>query len=110
MDKLGDQPPIIVRRYRRIGHEEEGGAWKVAMADFALAMMALFIVLWIINSSNEEQRGAISGYFQEPKSEEDGSKVPSKYVIDLGGSPTVQDNVSESELQDPDHVMPAEDI
>lgn len=110
MDKISDQPPIIVRRYRRVGHEEEGGAWKVAMADFALAMMALFIVLWIINSSNEEQREAISGYFQEPKAEDDGSKVPSKYVIDLGGSPTVQDDVSESELQDPDHVMPAEDI
>ena len=110
MDKFSDQPPIVIRRYRRIGHEEEGGAWKVAMADFALAMMALFIVLWIINSSNEQQREEISGYFQDPKAFEEGKKVPSKYVIDMGGSPTVQDDISESELEDPEHVMQAEDI
>ena len=110
MDKFSDQPPIVIRRYRRIGHEEEGGAWKVAMADFALAMMALFIVLWIINSSNEQQREEISGYFQDPKAFEEGKKVPSKYIIDMGGSPTVQDDISESELEDPEHVMQAEDI
>lgn len=110
MNKPGDQPPVIVRRYRRIGHEEEGGAWKVAMADFALAMMALFIVLWIINSSNEQQREEISGYFQDPQAFEDGKKVPSKYIIDMGGSPTVQDNISESELEDPEHLLQAEDI
>ena len=46
MENLG-QPPVIVRRVKKARHEEHGGAWKVAMADFAIAMMALFIVLWL---------------------------------------------------------------
>ena len=45
------------------GHH--GGAWKVAYADFVTAMMALFIVLWLLNSS-EQVRKAISAYFRDP--------------------------------------------
>lgn len=89
MENLGPQPPIIVRRGRRSRHEDHGGAWKVAMADFALAMMALFLVLWIINNSSEEQRMAISGFFQDPQAYKDGKLMPSSSPIDLGGSPSV---------------------
>lgn len=60
------------------------------MADFALAMMALFLVLWIINHSNESQRQAIAGYFQDPRAFLEGSLAPSSSPIDLGGSPSVQ--------------------
>ena len=42
MEKLSPHQNIVVRRYKKGKHEEHGGAWKVAMADFALAMMALF--------------------------------------------------------------------
>ena len=56
MENLGPHQNIIIRRYKKGKHAHHGGAWKVAMADFALAIMALFLVLWIINSSNEEQR------------------------------------------------------
>lgn len=110
MENLGPHQNIVVRRYKKGRHDEHGGAWKVAMADFALAMMALFLVLWVINSSNEQQRAAISGYFQDPKAYEDGAKVPSKYVIDLGGSPSTADNIAESETLDPEKILQAEEI
>ncbi len=109
MDKF-QTTPIIVRRVKKGGGGHHGGAWKVALADFAMAMMALFILLWIINSSNEQLKEAISGYFQDPKAWEEGKKVPSPYVIDLGGSPSVSDNISESETVDPTKVLQADEI
>ena len=58
------QPIIIIRK--KVDHGgHHGGAWKVAYADFVTAMMALFIVLWLLNSS-EQVRKAISAYFQDP--------------------------------------------
>ncbi len=48
----------------RPGHH--GGAWKVAYADFVTAMMALFIVLWLLSSSEQVQK-AVGGYFTDPK-------------------------------------------
>jgi chemotaxis protein MotB len=60
------QPIIIVRK--AAGHGgHNGGAWKVAYADFVTAMMALFIVLWLLNS-NVKIRKAVAGYFNDPRS------------------------------------------
>jgi chemotaxis protein MotB len=56
--------PIIIKR-RKAVHAHHGGAWKVAYADFVTAMMALFIVLWLLSSS-EETKKAVGGYFQDP--------------------------------------------
>lgn len=109
MENLGQQN-IIVRRIKKGRHEDHGGAWKVAMADFAIAMMALFIVLWLTNSSNEEEREAIAGYFQDPLAYEEGKRIPSPYVIDLGGTPTTADNTAESETIDPEKMLQAEEI
>jgi chemotaxis protein MotB len=58
-------PPIIVIRKKAAHAAHHGGAWKVAYADFVTAMMALFIVLWLLNSS-EQVRKAISAYFRDP--------------------------------------------
>lgn len=59
-------PPIIVVKKKKNGHAgHHGGAWKVAYADFVTALMALFIVLWIVNQS-QEVREAVSGYFKDP--------------------------------------------
>src|SRR5579875_1637731 len=56
--------PVIIKR--KGGHRcHHGGAWKVAYADFVTAMMALFIVLWLMNTSKPIQE-AISGYFKDP--------------------------------------------
>jgi len=61
-----EQPIIVIRKKaRHAGHH--GGAWKVAYADFVTAMMALFIVLWLLNSS-VKVRKAVAGYFNDPRS------------------------------------------
>lgn len=109
MENLGQQN-IIVRRIKKGRHEEHGGAWKVAMADFAIAMMALFIVLWLTNTSNEQEREAIAGYFNDPQAYEEGKRVPSPYIIDFGGSPSTSENVAESETIDPEKILQAEEI
>ncbi|MGI8742884.1 MAG: flagellar motor protein MotB [Bryobacteraceae bacterium] len=58
--------PIIVIRKKAAHAAHHGGAWKVAYADFVTAMMALFIVLWLMSSSDQVKK-AIGGYFQDPK-------------------------------------------
>ena len=61
----GPPPPlIIVKRVKKHGGHEGGhGAWKVAYADFVTAMMAFFLLLWLLNATTEEQRAGISNYF-----------------------------------------------
>lgn len=67
MSEQEDTPPIIViRRVKRQGHGHHGGAWKVAYADFVTAMMAFFLVMWLIGVGTREQRAAISEYFKNP--------------------------------------------
>lgn len=61
------QPIIIVRRKGRGGDGHHGGAWKIAFADFMTAMMALFLVLWLINAANEETKKAVASYFNPVK-------------------------------------------
>jgi chemotaxis protein MotB len=59
------QPIIIVKK--KVAHGgHHGGAWKVAYADFVTAMMSLFIVLWLVNSS-EKVKKAVAGYFNDPR-------------------------------------------
>ena len=58
------QPIIVIKK--KAGHgQAHGGAWKVAYADFVTAMMSLFIVLWLMNSSKQVQE-AVGGYFKDP--------------------------------------------
>ena len=58
--------PIIIRKARRRKHGHHGGAWKVAYADFVTAMMAFFLVMWLIGVGTREQKAAISEYFKNP--------------------------------------------
>ena len=57
--------PIIVIKKKAGGHGHHGGAWKVAYADFVTAMMALFMVLWLMNSTPKVQE-AVGSYFRDP--------------------------------------------
>lgn len=59
-----EEPVIIIKKVKGHGGHH-GGAWKVAYADFVTAMMALFIVLWLLTTS-EQTKKAIGGYFQDP--------------------------------------------
>ena len=62
----GGGPSVIVKRVRKRGHGYHGGAWKVAYADFVTAMMAFFLVMWILGAGTREQKAAISEYFRNP--------------------------------------------
>jgi chemotaxis protein MotB len=64
-----DQHPeiVIVKRHARHADEHHGGAWKIAFADFMTAMMALFLVLWLISSTSDKQRRAVAQYFNPVK-------------------------------------------
>lgn len=92
--------PIIIKRVKKIAAGHHGGAWKIAFADFAVAMMAFFLVMWLMSSTTPEQKKAISGYFQDPIGF---SESASPYVIDLGGTPTpAPDTTLNPEQHEPD--------
>ena len=58
------QQPIIIKKKKK-GHEaHHGGAWKVAYADFVTAMMAFFLVMWLLAAVSPEKRASVSQYFQ----------------------------------------------
>ena len=62
-DSNAPAPIIVVRRPRGGDDGHHGGAWKIAYADFMTAMMALFLVLWLVNASSEETKAAVASYF-----------------------------------------------
>jgi chemotaxis protein MotB len=60
----GHVAPVIIKKVKKSAHEaHHGGAWKVAYADFVTAMMAFFLLLWLLNATTEEQKLGISNYF-----------------------------------------------
>src|SRR3569833_1290727 len=68
------RPIIIVKRKKKGEEGHHGGAWKVAYADFVTAMMAVFLVMWLVAAVAKEQRAAIFEYFKNP-SMENGKRV-----------------------------------
>lgn len=58
-----EQRPIIIKRIKKVSGGAHGGAWKVAYADFVTAMMAFFLLLWLLNSTSKEQKEGLSDYF-----------------------------------------------
>ncbi len=60
---MADQQPIIIKKINKGGGGHGGGAWKIAYADFVTAMMAFFLLLWLLNSVTQEQLEGISNYF-----------------------------------------------
>jgi chemotaxis protein MotB len=82
------RPILIVKRVRRGGAAHHGGAWKVAYADFVTAMMAFFMVMWLITSVSKEQRAAIFDYFKNPSMEQGKSARPAPGQAGPGGAST----------------------
>ena len=58
-----DKQPVIIKKIKKGGHAAHGGAWKIAYADFVTAMMAFFLLLWLLSSVPQEQLEGISNYF-----------------------------------------------
>jgi chemotaxis protein MotB len=64
---MSDEKPVIIKRVKKVkGHAHHGGAWKIAYADFVTAMMAFFLLMWLLTVATEEQRQGISDYFNDP--------------------------------------------
>ena len=82
--------PIIVKRVKKGGGGHHGGAWKVAFADFAMALMAFFLVMWVTQTATPEQKQAIQAYFRDPIGFQEGG-LPTP--IDLGGTPRVRETI-----------------
>jgi chemotaxis protein MotB len=58
--------PIIIKRVKKGGHGHHGGAWKIAYADFVTAMMAFFLLMWLLGSTSEGDKKGIADYFASP--------------------------------------------
>jgi len=58
--------PIIVKKIKKGGHVAHGGAWKIAYADFVTAMMAFFLLMWLLGSTSEGDKKGLSDYFSAP--------------------------------------------
>ena len=58
--------PIIIKRIKKGGHAAHGGAWKIAYADFVTAMMAFFLLMWLLGSTAKGDLQGIADYFNSP--------------------------------------------
>lgn len=96
------ETPIIIKRARRRTAAPHGGSWKIAFADFALAMMAFFLVLWLIESTTELEKRVIAGYFSDPRSLSNLGDGGTPHILDLQGQPLsiINEGFNLSMLQD----------
>jgi chemotaxis protein MotB len=97
---VADHTPVIIKKKKAHGgHGHHGGSWKVAYADFVTAMMAFFMVMWIMGLS-DDTRAQIQGYFNDPMGF---AKNPpsSKNVISLPGMPSPKAGVTSKPGDDP---------
>src|SRR5690606_28009599 len=61
-----DNATIIIKKVKRAPHGHHGGAWKIAYADFVTAMMAFFLLMWLISMTTAEQKEGLANYFAPP--------------------------------------------
>lgn len=83
---------IVIKRVKKYAAGAHGGSWKIAFADFALALMAFFLVLWLIESTTELEKMVIAGYFSDPTSLANSGDGGTPYVLDLQGRPLTLPN------------------
>ena len=77
-----DTPVIVVKKIKKAAHRHHGGAWKVAYADFVTAMMAFFLMLWLISSLSVEDKQGLSRFFSSPSAMIEGEGA-NRSVINL---------------------------
>src|SRR5579862_3255721 len=98
--------PIIIIKKKGAHGGHHGGAWKVAYADFVTAMMALFIVLWLLNSSQKIQK-AVGGYFRDPsgtaqQAGSDMNGVGENFVVTKDNMDEIKDQLAKTIREVPD--------
>ena len=100
--------PIIVKKIKKGGHAVHGGAWKIAYADFVTAMMAFFLLMWLLGSTSEGDKKGLSDYFTAPLKVAmmGGSGAgASNSVIQGGGSDLTQNSGQNKKEGTPDPIM-----
>src|SRR5579862_4631643 len=100
------QPIIIIKRVKKGHAAYHGAAWKVAYADFVTAMMALFMVLWLVSQTDQKLKKSLSDYFRTgvfsgaPSLMEGGSGVGDRGFVDTSNDPpTIEPIVLERDAE-----------
>ncbi|WP_444677496.1 flagellar motor protein MotB [Halomonas sp. E19] len=109
MSAGGDKRPIVIRR-KKIVHAHHGGSWKIALADFMTALMALFLVMWILSVASEEQRQGVADYFSTPLTTAitGGDRSGSTRVIPGGGPDPVHSDGERARIDTREFTRPSE--
>src|ERR1700734_2902374 len=105
------EAPIIIKKIKKGGHAgHHGGAWKVAYADFVTAMMAFFLLMWLINTTSPEQKRGIADYFAPASISETTSGAGGILAGTALGNEGTKQNGSQSIVQDasPDVKTPSD--
>ena len=106
-DKQDELQPIIVKKIKKGGHGHHGGAWKVAYADFVTAMMAFFLLLWLLSVTTEVQKNGIADFFNSnpmvTRSEDGSGGILGGLTVAKEGAmtSTLQPLVTKPQTQDP---------
>ncbi|HJR23063.1 MAG TPA: flagellar motor protein MotB [Dongiaceae bacterium] len=103
---MADERPIIVKKIKKVTGGHHGGAWKVAYADFVTAMMAFFLLLWLLNAVTEEQKKGIAAYFRPTLAVQNTSAT---FTILTGQAQPMEDmsggSAQDSEEEDEEQAM-----
>ena len=89
------KPTIVIKKIKKVSGGHHGGAWKVAYADFVTAMMAFFMLLWLLSSTSKEQKEGIAEYFTPTTGLKDSMGIGFK-----GGVADSKDGIEKSQLSD----------
>ena len=112
MAKHGGNAPVIIKKVKKSEHGgHHGGAWKVAYADFVTAMMAFFLLLWLLNVTTDVQKRGIADYFEPTitsKSNSGAGGVLGGLTVGSPGSETVSLSKPSFELSQNALRQPAE--
>lgn len=111
---MADERPVIIKRIKKVSGGHHGGAWKVAYADFVTAMMAFFLLLWLLNAVTEEQKRGIAQYFRPTIAFQNtsatfailqGQATPMETMV---GGASAQTELDDPELTDPRNPEPVD--
>lgn len=103
------QRPIVIKRIKKVAGGHHGGAWKIAYADFVTAMMAFFLLLWLLSSASDDQLRGIAEYFSTPQKIAffGGDSIGDRSSIVKGGGADISksDGQVDLNLKKQDHVI-----
>jgi chemotaxis protein MotB len=105
------EPPIIIKKGKKKGARGHGGSWKVAYADFVTAMMAFFLLMWLLNMTSQQKKVQLSQYFQNFSLFERGGgsvigehqNVPGQGLLETG-------KTTKKDKKEPAHDIPANQL